>query len=232
MCRLTAELSLDYSSHFSLSCPVPHRRRFVPIFGKPSFQISKLQISDPKIISLIAQFKPCCLAWSNAECPGRLLAIRANFGQQQLQQRIATAITRMKQCGQLFLQRSYGEKVYGWSPLHSSFVKCLITIAGAMPNPSLSLLKGAFIPLLRCRVPLCISSLEVKKSTKIRKTRFDPLKTLFFMSDSYSQEVDVRALHHRREINKKTRSGDKKLRKQLKTAKKVGSFIYPLASAH
>lgn len=36
-----------------------------------------------------------------------------------------------------------------------------------------------------------------------------------------TQDVDVRALHHRREINKKTRSGDKKLRKQLKTAKKV-----------
>ncbi|KAF9475067.1 SDA1-domain-containing protein [Pholiota conissans] len=34
------------------------------------------------------------------------------------------------------------------------------------------------------------------------------------------EDVDVRALHHKREINKKTRSGDKKLRKQLKTAKK------------
>ncbi|KAF5330676.1 hypothetical protein D9619_005889 [Psilocybe cf. subviscida] len=33
-------------------------------------------------------------------------------------------------------------------------------------------------------------------------------------------EVDVRALHHKREINKKTRSGDKKLRKQLNSAKK------------
>lgn len=32
-------------------------------------------------------------------------------------------------------------------------------------------------------------------------------------------DVDVKALHHRREINKKTRSGDKKLRKQLKVAK-------------
>ncbi|KAF8201579.1 protein required for actin cytoskeleton organization and cell cycle progression [Pholiota molesta] len=34
------------------------------------------------------------------------------------------------------------------------------------------------------------------------------------------EDVDVRALHHKREINKKTRSGDKKLRKQLKNAKK------------
>ncbi|KAN0075314.1 SDA1 domain containing protein [Tylopilus felleus] len=34
------------------------------------------------------------------------------------------------------------------------------------------------------------------------------------------QEVDIRALHHRREINKKTRSADKKLQKRLNTAKK------------
>ena len=35
------------------------------------------------------------------------------------------------------------------------------------------------------------------------------------------QVPDVRALHHRREINKKTRSGDKKLQKTLNAAKKV-----------
>ncbi|XP_006458331.1 hypothetical protein AGABI2DRAFT_199902 [Agaricus bisporus var. bisporus H97] len=34
------------------------------------------------------------------------------------------------------------------------------------------------------------------------------------------EEIDVRALHHRREINKKTKSADKKLRQKLKTAKK------------
>ncbi|KAJ7231461.1 SDA1-domain-containing protein [Mycena haematopus] len=40
-------------------------------------------------------------------------------------------------------------------------------------------------------------------------------------SDEEAEEVaDVRALHHRREINKKTRSGDNKLRKQLNAAKK------------
>ncbi|KAG9220635.1 hypothetical protein CCMSSC00406_0003734 [Pleurotus cornucopiae] len=38
--------------------------------------------------------------------------------------------------------------------------------------------------------------------------------------DEGDDEVDVSALHHRREINKKTRSGDKKLRKQLHSAKK------------
>ncbi|KAJ3794463.1 SDA1-domain-containing protein [Lentinula aff. detonsa] len=34
------------------------------------------------------------------------------------------------------------------------------------------------------------------------------------------EETDVRALHHRREINKKSRSGDKKLQKKLNAAKK------------
>ncbi|KAJ3761848.1 SDA1-domain-containing protein [Lentinula raphanica] len=34
------------------------------------------------------------------------------------------------------------------------------------------------------------------------------------------EDVDVRALHHRREINKKSRSGDKKLQKKLNAAKK------------
>ncbi|KAG6850477.1 hypothetical protein H0H93_012898 [Arthromyces matolae] len=34
------------------------------------------------------------------------------------------------------------------------------------------------------------------------------------------EEIDVRALHHRREINKKTRSGDKKMQKVLNAAKK------------
>ncbi|KAJ3901031.1 SDA1-domain-containing protein [Lentinula edodes] len=40
-------------------------------------------------------------------------------------------------------------------------------------------------------------------------------------SDDEEEEVlDVRALHHRREINKKSRSGDKKLQKKLNVAKK------------
>jgi len=39
-----------------------------------------------------------------------------------------------------------------------------------------------------------------------------------------SQEVDVKALHHRREINKKTRSGDKKMQKKLNQAKKVSNL--------
>ncbi|KAJ3565096.1 hypothetical protein NP233_g7864 [Leucocoprinus birnbaumii] len=50
-------------------------------------------------------------------------------------------------------------------------------------------------------------------------------------SSDEEDEVDVKALHHRREINKKTRSGDKKLRKQLKTAKKV-SYIFMSRSIH
>ncbi|EEB94437.1 hypothetical protein MPER_06750 [Moniliophthora perniciosa FA553] len=39
-------------------------------------------------------------------------------------------------------------------------------------------------------------------------------------SDDEEEEVDVKALHHRREINKKTRSGDKRLQKKLNVAKK------------
>jgi hypothetical protein len=35
------------------------------------------------------------------------------------------------------------------------------------------------------------------------------------------QGPDVRALHHRREVNKKRRGDDKKLQKQLNAAKKV-----------
>ncbi|KAK0197425.1 SDA1-domain-containing protein [Armillaria mellea] len=38
--------------------------------------------------------------------------------------------------------------------------------------------------------------------------------------DEEEETVDVRSLHHRREINKKTRSGDKKLQKKLNSAKK------------
>ncbi|KAJ7582468.1 SDA1-domain-containing protein [Mycena floridula] len=38
--------------------------------------------------------------------------------------------------------------------------------------------------------------------------------------DEEEEDVDVRSLHHRREINKKTRSGDKKLQKKLNSAKK------------
>lgn len=38
-----------------------------------------------------------------------------------------------------------------------------------------------------------------------------------------SQVPDVKGLQHRREINKKTRSGDKKLAKSMKLATKVGS---------
>ena len=46
-------------------------------------------------------------------------------------------------------------------------------------------------------------------------------------SDQESEEeVNVQALHHRREINKKTRSGDKKLQKKLDTAKKVSQSVH------
>lgn len=47
-------------------------------------------------------------------------------------------------------------------------------------------------------------------------------------SNQFHQNIDVKSLHHRREINKKTRSGDKKLRKQLKLVKKVcNPILFP-----
>lgn len=42
-----------------------------------------------------------------------------------------------------------------------------------------------------------------------------------YPADSIFQELNIRALHHRRDINKKTRSGDKKMQRQLNIAKKV-----------
>ncbi|KAI0028454.1 protein required for actin cytoskeleton organization and cell cycle progression [Vararia minispora EC-137] len=45
-------------------------------------------------------------------------------------------------------------------------------------------------------------------------------------SDEEEEEVDVKALQHRREINKKTRSGEKKMRKQLKEAKNVSLALH------
>jgi hypothetical protein len=48
---------------------------------------------------------------------------------------------------------------------------------------------------------------------------------LEFMLTKHKKGPDVRALQHRREINKKTRGGDKKLIKTMKIAKKVCSLM-------
>lgn len=42
------------------------------------------------------------------------------------------------------------------------------------------------------------------------------------------QTIDVKSLEHKREVKKKTRSGDKKMRKMLKTASKVRPFLLVL----
>jgi protein SDA1 len=39
------------------------------------------------------------------------------------------------------------------------------------------------------------------------------------------QTINVRSIEHKREIKKKTRSGDKKIRKMIKTASKVRSLL-------
>jgi hypothetical protein len=38
------------------------------------------------------------------------------------------------------------------------------------------------------------------------------------------QTIDIKSLEHKREVKKKTRSGDRKMRKMLKTASKVRPF--------
>jgi len=43
----------------------------------------------------------------------------------------------------------------------------------------------------------------------------------WFLTDLQLQDVDVKTLQHRREINKKTRRGEKKLQKKLSSARKV-----------
>ena len=45
------------------------------------------------------------------------------------------------------------------------------------------------------------------------------------LSFNLFQTIDVKALEHKREINKKTRSGDKKMRKILKAASKVRTLL-------
>lgn len=47
----------------------------------------------------------------------------------------------------------------------------------------------------------------------------------FLYASTHFQEPDVKALQHRRDINKKTRSGDKKIRKTVKTIKAVSSSL-------
>jgi len=49
--------------------------------------------------------------------------------------------------------------------------------------------------------------------------------------NTWNTEVNVKALEHRRTINKKTRSGDKKMAKVIKTAKKVHTVtVYSMSN--
>jgi protein SDA1 len=51
------------------------------------------------------------------------------------------------------------------------------------------------------------------------------LRKRFLLSLSLWQTINVRSLEHKREIKKKTRSGDKKIRRIIKTASKVRSLL-------
>ena len=76
---------------------------------------------------------------------------------------------------------------------------------------------------------LCISSLVMMRDLKIARTRVTMTYVLSIVGDPSSlslwQTFDVKSLEHKREIKKKTRSGDKKLRKMIKAASKVRSLL-------
>lgn len=65
----------------------------------------------------------------------------------------------------------------------------------------------------------------MKRTRVVTKTRYEPCVIVLSRCLGFaSQGPDVKGLQHRREINKKTRSGDKKLAKSMKVAAKVGFY--------
>ena len=100
---------------------------------------------------------------------------------------------------------------------------------GTMQSPLPLSRWGAFILSPRSRVHLYISSLVMMRDLRIVRTRVTMMYVLGFINDlsslSLSQTINVKSLEHKREIKKKTRSGDKKLRKIIKAASKVRSLL-------
>lgn len=76
---------------------------------------------------------------------------------------------------------------------------------------------------------LCISSSVMMRDLRIVTTRVMMTYVFVFIRDLSSlslwQTIDVKSLEHKREIKKKTRSGDQKLRKIIKAASKVGPLL-------
>jgi len=101
-----------------------------------------------------------------------------------------------------------------------------------MQNLSQSWLWPAFTLLLRCKVPPYIFSWVLIKTMM----KWNPTKTRqlscpvlgYSYSTAQLQGPGLKTLQHRREINKKTRSGGKKLEKQVKKMKKVRSSVIPI----
>jgi hypothetical protein len=81
-------------------------------------------------------------------------------------------------------------------------------------------------------VHLYISSLVTMRDLRIVTMRVTMTYVLAFIEDLSSlslwQTIDVKSLEHKRDIKKKTRSGDKKLRKIIKAASKVRLLLYIL----
>jgi hypothetical protein len=101
--------------------------------------------------------------------------------------------------------------------------------SGVMRNLFLSSHSDAFTPWSRYRALHYISSSEAMMRERIaimrrkRYVLFDDVVRQYPLNGM--QIPSVKALQHRREINKKTRSAEKRLRKTLKSVKKViGSF--------
>lgn len=67
------------------------------------------------------------------------------------------------------------------------------------------------------------------RDPRIVRTRATMTYVLAFREDfsllNLKQTINVKSLEHKREIKKKTRSGDKKMRKIIKTASKVRSLL-------
>ena len=117
-----------------------------------------------------------------------------------------------------------GRLVSSFSTLSAAMIDKSI---GTMQSPSPLSRWGAFILSPRSRVHLCISSLVMMRD-RIVTTRVTMTYVFAFIGDFSSlsrwQTINVKSLVHKREIKKKTRGGDQKIRKTIKAASKVRSL--------
>jgi hypothetical protein len=137
---------------------------------------------------------------------------------------IAPPVAVKRLYGLSYLQRNCGGKEHGlhyWFYVRRLFDLCCRTDAKAVSILSL----GVFHPVTKVQsasVHFFLGSDEEKEDSdeetpEVGHNHSHSTVQLW----KIHQELDVRTLHHRREINKKTRGGDKKMQKKLNVAKKV-----------